>query len=138
VAPAGPVGGRVDGEFGDDVGVHAGVDQGWGGSAAPVRSGQRDWPGVSRPGMGAEDRAGGGLGAGGQVGGAAGDLQLPVVVVAAQDQYLGGVDAADDSADDGLDGDPGPEFLPAADAGLLGLVGVFGDYALHAGGGVAA
>jgi hypothetical protein len=62
--------------------------------------------------MPAKNGAGSGLRGGGQVSGAAGDLQLPVFVVAAQDQYLGGVDAADDTADHGLAGEPDAEFLP--------------------------
>ena len=86
--------------------------------------------------MGAQDRADRGRGGGGQVGAASGDLQPAVLVGAAQEWDAGCGGWADDAGDDGFAGEPGPEFLPAAYPGPVGLVGPLGDDALDPGGGV--
>jgi hypothetical protein len=54
-------------------------------------------------------------------------MQVPVGVVAAQQQHTRRIQRADDPADDRLGGQPAAEFLPAAHPGPVGLVEEFGD-----------
>jgi len=78
-----------------------------------------------------------GAGGGGELGGAASEVELSVRVGAAQEQHFGGLDWSDDAADDGFGGEPGAELLPSAHAGPVGLVDALGDDAFDAEGGVA-
>ena len=52
------------------------------------------------------------LGGGGEVSGAADNLQPACAIGAAAEQHPGGVERADDAGDDGFTGEPGAELLP--------------------------
>jgi hypothetical protein len=106
--------------------------------SAPAGEGQHLKPRVAGSNLQSHHCGDRGARAGSELGGASGEVELPVRIVAAEEQHRRRVQRAEDATDDGCGGPPRAELLPFAHAGPVGLVDALGDDAFDTGGGVVA